>query len=218
MARPTEKYSKTPGGEAVYDRFATIYDLAMAPMEWMGLSRWRRRLWGYARGPRILEVGVGTGKNLPYYPPCGSVTAVDISPAMLKQARLKVRRLGITVDLQVVDVQRLPFPDQTFDAILASFVFCSVADPIQGLHELGRVTKPDGLIALLEHVRPPGVFGRLFDLVNPLTTRLGGPNVNRRTVENVGKAGLQIEHVENLLDGLVVLIVARPGPGLGRSR
>lgn len=197
---------------SVYNRFASVYDLAIAPMERMGLTRWRRLLWSLARGPRILEVGVGTGRNLSYHPHGASVTAIDISPRMLGRARLKAQDQNIPVDLQVMDVQHLSFPDGTFDSVVASFVFCSVADPIQGLRELGRVTSPDGLILLLEHVRPPGFFGRLADILNVLTTRLGGPNVNRRTVENVQRAGLEIERVDNLWDGVVKLIIARPGP------
>jgi len=93
-------------------------------------------------------------------------------------------------------------------------VFCSVPDPVQGLRELGRVVRPDGDIWLLEHVRVNRpVVGLLMDLLNPIVVRIMGANINRRTVENVRKAGLEIVEIEDLRGGLVKLIHARPAEG-----
>jgi len=195
-----------------YDRIAPLYDLMEAFVERSRFSAWRERLWSQVRGERILEVGVGTGKNMPYYPPGARVTAIDLSERMLERARRRAEKLGLRVELCPMDAQHLTFPDNTFDAAVATFVFCSVPDPVQGLRELGRVVKPGGDIWLLEHVRiDRPVIGTLMDVLNPVVVRIVGANINRRTVENVRRAGLEIVSVDNLSGDLVKLIHARPG-------
>ena len=198
--------------KARYDRNARLYDLIESPIELLAFRRWREKLWAQVHGGRVLEVGVGTGKNFPYYPKDARVTAIDISERMLERARRRAAQMGVSVELLPMDAQALTFPDHSFDYVVATFVFCSVPDPVLGLSELRRVCKPTGRVLLLEHMRPdsPGL-GRLFDLLNPLAVRLTGANINRRTVENVRRAGLMIESVENLAPrGIVKLIVATP--------
>ncbi len=202
---------KTQAARARYDRIAAIYDLMQAPMEGGRATAWRKQLWARVKGPRILEVGVGTGKNFPYYPKRVNITAIDFSPRMLEKARARAAREGVRVDLHLIDVQHLPFPDHTFDSVVASFVFCSVPDPVQGLRELERVVKPDGSIFLLEHVRPRGLAGQVADIANPLVVRVMGANINRRTLENITKAGLHIERVDDLWRDIVKVIVASSG-------
>jgi len=106
----------------------------------------------------------------------------------------------------------LAFPSDTFDTVVAAFVFCSVPDPIVGLMELQRVTKPEGEVRLLEHMRARSeTLGRLMDLANPVVVRTMGPNINRRTVDNVREAGLRIERIVDLsLQGIFKLIVGKP--------
>ncbi len=190
-----------------YDRMAALYDLYDAPMELAGTRRRRRRLLRAARGA-VLEVGVGTGRNLPHYPEEATVTGIDVSARMLDRARRRAaHRSG--VELLEADVQDLPFADASFDAAVATCVFCSVADPVRGLHELGRVLRPDGTALLLEHVRPRNpILGRLADLLSPLTRRVFGFRIDRRTEENVAAAGLEIIHVRR--SGVWREIVARP--------
>jgi ubiquinone/menaquinone biosynthesis C-methylase UbiE len=193
-----------------YSRIAPLYDVMEAPVERWAFSRWRMRLWSQIDGKRILEVGVGTGKNIPYYPKNVWVTAVDLSEEMLARARHRAQELGIEVELRLMDAQSLEFPDAAFDAAVATFVFCSVPDPIVGLRELSRVVKSGGQILLLDHVRiDRPLIGAAMDALDPLVVRMMGAHINRRTAENVRKAGLDIERIEELAPGgLVKLIVA----------
>lgn len=194
-----------------YERNALFYDYMEAPMEWLRLSAWRKRLTAAIAGQRALEAGVGTGKNFPYYPEGVDITAVDFSSRMLRRAQKRAQKLGTEVDLREMDVQRLEFPDGSFDTVFATFVFCSVPDPVAGLRELHRVCRPVGRLLLLEHMRPENpVLGWVFDVVNPLVVRMMGANVNRRTVENVSRAGWRIEREERLSGDVVRWIEARP--------
>lgn len=183
-----------------YDRIAGFYDLWASPMELLGLRAKRQRLFAAARG-RTLEVGVGTGRNLDYYPAGLELVAIDLSPRMLARARRRVERLGRPVGLEVADVAALPFAEDSFDTVTAACLFCSVADPVAGLAELRRVIKPDGQILLLEHVRPQNrLLGLIADAVSPLTRRLFGPSLNRRTETNAAAAGLTLTQVRR--DGI----------------
>jgi len=154
---------------------------------------------------------LGTGANFSFYPPDCQVTAIDFSPRMLARAKQKLYLARAPVTLLEMDVQQLDFPAASFDTVVATFVFCSVPDPVRGLQEVRRVCHPEGKIVLLEHVRSEnGLFGPLMDLLNPLIVYLIGSNINRRTVENVKKAGIKLERVENLAGKIVKLIVGRP--------
>jgi ubiquinone/menaquinone biosynthesis C-methylase UbiE len=194
-----------------YDRLASFYDLLEAPVERFRFASWRARLRDRILGDRALEVGVGTGKNLPYYPRDVKVTAVDLSPRMLERARRRASVLGLEVELREMDVQDLAFPDHVFDTVFATFVFCSVPDPVLGLRELRRVCKPDGRLLLLEHMRPGNpILGLLFDLLNPMVVRMMGANINRRTMENIRRAGWRIRVEERLSSDIVWWIEAEP--------
>ena len=180
-----------------YNRIAPYYDVIELIFE-RTFSRWRKRLLARDKG-EVLEVGVGTGKNFPYYPESVDVTGLDIADKMLLHARLRGEKLGFPVHLMEGDVQSLPFPENSCDTAIATFVFCSVTNPVLGLKELGRVVRPGGEILLLEHVRiDKPVIGFIMDIMNPFFLHFIGPNINRRTVENVGKAGLHIQKIEHL--------------------
>ena len=193
-----------------YNRIAPLYNLMEFSAELVGYEKWRKLLWSKVEGNKILEVGVGTGKNFPHYPKSSEITAIDFSEKMLERASTKAIRLGTHVNLLQMDVQSLVFEDNTFDTVLDSFVFCSVPDPILGLKEVGRVCKPGGKVLMLEHVLSANrIIARLMNLANPIVVRLMGANINRRTVENVTKSGLQLENVTELGVGIFKLIEAR---------
>lgn len=194
-----------------YDRIASFFDFLEAPIERSRFAAWRTKLLDRITGERALEVGVGTGKNLPYYPGNVKVTAIDLSARMLEHARKKASDLGLKLDLREMDVQHLAYPDLFFDTVFATFVFCSVPDPVLGLQELRRVCKPDGKLLLLEHVRPGNpLLGLLFDLLNPIVVRMMGANINRRTMENIQKAGWKLRVEERLSSDVVRWIEAEP--------
>lgn len=190
-----------------YDRVSKVYDLLEQPMEVMSLKRWRLEVTKDLKG-KVLEVGVGTGKNIPYYPDNLDITAIDFSDKMLSKAREKAKKYNKKVELIQMDAQIMDFADNTFDMVFTTCVFCSVPDPVKGLKEIRRVCKPDGKIIMIEHVRSDGkVLGVVMDIFNPLTVNLYGANINRRTVENVEKAGFFKVEVINLTGDVVKKII-----------
>ncbi len=218
---PVRQSVETARTQKRYDRQAGFYDLFETPLELLAFKRLRRRLWSEVHGARVLEVGVGTGKNLSYHPDDARSVVIDLSPHMLWRAASRARRLGGEVDLVLADAQHLPFRDDAFDSAADTFVFCSVPDPIAGLEEVRRVVRDEGQVHLVEHVRARNrVMGRLMDLVNPLWLRLLGANINRDTVSNVAKAGIALDSVESRSLGIVKLIrgSVQPQPSAQKER
>lgn len=195
----------TKRARVVYDRLAARYDEAMRPLERWFLARLRARTFAaLPEGARILEIGAGTGLNFPYYPREARGVASEPSCEMIQIASGK-RRPG-SVHLVQTSAEMLPFADDSFDAALATLVFCSVASPRQAFTELSRVVRPGGTIAMLEHVRPDGLLGRLFDAFSILTVALFDDHFNRRTAEEARRAGLQTVRVERRFFGIIQLI------------
>ena len=193
-----------------YNRLAPFYDQFESPMELFNYSRWRKKLRQYlpTKGT-ILEVGVGTGKNLPFYNKQQRLVAVDVSEKML--VRAKNKHSVADVNLIQMDVEEMGFPDMVFDATISTYVFCSVEDPIAGLREIKRVLKKDGLVVFLEHMRSEKeMMGRFMDVLNPVVARNFGPNINRQTVRNIQKAGFEILKEKYLFSTVFRLIVAKP--------
>lgn len=193
-----------------YNRISPVYDFMEGLVERSRYSIWREILWSKVEGTKILEVGVGTGKNFPYYPADVEITAIDFSDKMLSRAREKAKKQRVKVNLQQMDVQNMSFEDSTFDTVIGSFVFCSVPDPAIGLKEVRRVCKTGGKVVLLEHVLSTNrLLGWLMNLVNPMVVTIMGPNINRRTVESIGRSGLVVDKVTDLAAGIFKLIEAR---------
>ncbi len=144
-----------------YERIAPLYDLLDLPFEFSRYRKIRHLLFQGLTG-RVLDAGVGTGRNIQFYPPEAEVVGIDISPAMLARAERRRLSLGADVELRQMDVADLEFEDQSFDAAVATFLFCVLPEDVQvpALREIGRVVKSGGTIRLLEYVRPHGAVRR----------------------------------------------------------
>ena len=186
-----------------YDRSVKFFEFAERMMDRGRMPEWRKMIWQNVEG-KVLEVGVGTGANIKYYPDHLDITSIDFSENMLDKAKQRAGILHKDVKLLQMDVQFLDFPDATFDTVIATCVFCSVPDPVKGLSELQRVCKKDGQILLLEHVRSKKtVIGSFMDILNPVIVKMVGLNINRNTADNLKKAGLSIDTETDLMLDIV---------------
>ncbi|MBC7094217.1 MULTISPECIES: class I SAM-dependent methyltransferase [Thermococcus] len=192
-----------------YDKFSKIYDIFESPMEMMAFSKYRKKALSLVKG-KVLEIGVGTGKNLLYYPPDVEVVGIDFSSGMLEKAEEKRKELGLkNVKLLLMDTQNMEFDDNTFDTVVSTFVFCTVPDPVKGLKEAYRVLKPGGRTIFLEHMKSQSKLLNVpLYLMEPFIKTLLGTSLLRETQKNIEKAGFKIEKVENLFFDIVRLIVA----------
>ncbi|MDQ3317636.1 MAG: class I SAM-dependent methyltransferase [Actinomycetota bacterium] len=194
--------------------FGRLYDPAMELPENLGLRRLREETLRGVHG-RVLELGVGTGRNLPLYPSAVEhLFGIDPEEVMLGRAEKRARRLPFPVELLLVSAEELPFDDGSFDAVVTTLVFCTVPDPPTALSEVRRVLKRGGEFRLLEHVRmerEPVAW--LQERATPLWKRVaGGCHLDRDTLAAVREAGFEVERVERHLDGLMLTVFAR-NPG-----
>jgi|ERR1043166_31972 ubiquinone/menaquinone biosynthesis C-methylase UbiE len=191
-----------------YDRIAPHYDRALRPLDRWFLGRLRATTLRYLpEGARVLELGAGTGLNFVFYPTNATGVASEPSSNMLRVAGTKER--PEKVRLVQSCAEQLPFKTNSFDAAFATLVFCSVSKPAEAFNELRRVVKPGGTVLLLEHVRPGGLFGFVFDFLNLFTVPLFKDHFNRRTANDAEAAGLQTIKVEKSLLGIINLIACR---------
>ena len=134
-----------------YDEIADQYEKKVwFDQHILGVARLRKNLLSKANG-KILEVACGTGQNLPLFAPNSKIAAVDLSPKMLEIARENATKHGLNVNLFVMDVEKLEFPDGSFDTVVSTLSTCTFPNPIKALQEMKRVCRPGGLILLLEH-------------------------------------------------------------------
>lgn len=197
-----------------YQRIAPFYDLLDFPFEYRRYRKIRPLLFEGLSG-RLLDAGVGTGRNFPFYPPSAEVVGVDLSPAMLARAAQRLSQARAKVELKQMDVTRLEFPDHSFDAGIATFLFCVLPDELQvpALKEIGRVVKPGGTIRLLEYTRPQGAFRKAVTKIwEPWVNWAYGAGFDRHTQEHVPEAGLELVEARFVVGDLIKLITAR-APG-----
>jgi ubiquinone/menaquinone biosynthesis C-methylase UbiE len=196
---------------ARYERIAPLYDLLDLPFERRRYRALRPLLFRDMAG-RLLDAGVGTGRNCEFYPPAAIVSGIDISPAMLARAHDRCPILVAGGRLYRMDVTALEFPTGSFDAAVATFLFCVLPDNLQvpALRELGRVVKPGGVIRLLEYVRPRGAVRRLLSrLWQPWIAWAYGASFDRHTEERVPEAGLELVESRYVVDDLLKLLTVR---------
>jgi ubiquinone/menaquinone biosynthesis C-methylase UbiE len=191
--------------------FSRLYDPVMELPENLGLWRLRQELLLGLRG-RVLELGVGTGRNLPLYPPgVEYVAGIDPDEVMLNQAEERARKVPFPVDLILTCAEDLPFEEDSFDAVVATLVFCTIPDPPRALQEVRRVLKPNGSFRLLEHVKmKQKPIAWMQEKATPLWKHIaGGCHLNRDTLSVVQNVGFEVERVDPLMGGLLLDIVAR---------
>jgi ubiquinone/menaquinone biosynthesis C-methylase UbiE len=194
-----------------YQRIAAWYDLLDLPFEY-GRYRKIRPLILEGLSGRLLDAGVGTGRNFPFYPPGTEVTGIDLSPAMLARAEGRRAALGTQVELRQMDVTRLDFADASFDAAVSTFLFCVLPNDQQepGLRELSRVVKPGGAIRLLEYQRPQGAYRRFVaGLWEPWMNWAYGASFDRNTEEHVREVGIEVLDVTFVVEDLIKLLSLR---------
>lgn len=190
-----------------WDSAASLYDV----MGGFGPERrWhaaKTRLFSGMEG-YILFLAVGTGLDIPCFPPGKRIVGIDISPKMLEKARPRAQAYHGQITLKQMDVHEMDFPDASFDQVYSSCTFCSVPDPVDGLKALRRVLKPGGTLGMFEHTGSRFIpFNLMLNLMNPVC-RILGPEINRDTVSNVREAGFKIDKVTNVYLDVVKTIEA----------
>lgn len=194
-----------------YQRIAPLYDLLDLPFEYGRYRKIRPQLFQGLSG-RILDAGVGTGRNISFYPPEAHVVGIDLSPAMLARASRRASRLGRVVELLQMDITQLEMPDQSYDAVVASFLFCVLPEQLQlpALREIERVLKPGGTLRLIEYVRPQGMLRSvLASIWAPWMAWAYGAGFDRRTEQHVSKSGLELLESRFLVNDLIKLMSLR---------
>lgn len=158
----------------------------------------------------VLEIAVGTGRNLPFYPRGVRLTGVDFSPAMLEIARSRAGEAGIDVELREGDAQALDFADASFDTVVCTLSLCSIPDDRRAVAEVKRVLRPGGRYLLMEHVRSPVLAVRVGEhVVNWFSVRFQGDHMLREPLEHLRAFGFLVERLERRKLGLVELVAAR---------
>jgi ubiquinone/menaquinone biosynthesis C-methylase UbiE len=196
----------------VWDKTAPGYDKQISFFEKLQFTGGRAWLGERAHG-QVLEVAIGTGRNLPHYPPDVSLTAIELSPAMLAIARQRAADLALDVDLREGDAERLPFDDASFDTVVCALSLCTIPSPVAALGEMRRVLRPGGRLLLLDHIGSswPPVYAVQW-LLERFTIRSAGEHFTRRQLPLVRAAGFQVVESERLKGGSVERIHAvKPG-------
>ncbi|MDP6951452.1 MAG: class I SAM-dependent methyltransferase [Alphaproteobacteria bacterium] len=198
-----------------YQRIACLYDLLDLPFEHGRYQRIRPRVFE-GLGGRILDAGVGTGRNIPFYPPGSTVIGIDQSSAMLKRAARRLADVGGDVELREADVLDTGFADDSFDAVVATFLFCVLDESLQlpALRELARICKPTGSIRILEYCYSKDPKKRrIMRLWAPWARWAHGAKFDRHTEQYLPEAGLEMLEETFVFQDIIKMIVARPMQG-----
>src|SRR5579875_1198472 len=192
-----------------YERNAESYDKGMAFAERILFRGGRAWACSQAVGD-VLEIAVGTGRNLPYYPVDVTLTGIDLSQAMLEQAHKRAEELGRAVTFLEADAQSLPFPDNHFDTVVSTLTLCTIPDERRAVQEVWRVLRPGGRFVAMEHVRSPHLLVRGIErLLDPLSVRFEADHLLREPVEAAQAEGFTTERIERSRLGFVERLAAR---------
>ena len=191
-----------------WDKAASTFDLMSGNGE---MKRWlpfKTRLFNHMQHGKILFASLGTGLDIPSFPPGMSITAIDISPEMLKRAQPRIDNYQGEIQAEIVDIHEMPYPEGHFDQVFTSCTFCSVPEPVAALRSLNRVLKPGGRLYMFEHTGSRYFpFKYMMDVMTIITRKIG-PELNRATVDNVKAAGFEVTEVNNLFLDIVKTIKA----------
>ncbi|WP_456421751.1 class I SAM-dependent methyltransferase [Thermococcus sp.] len=191
-----------------YDMASYIYEPINSLLEIpSGIRKARERLISMAKG-RVLELGVGTGLNLPLYRNVEEVVGVDISEKMLEKARKK--RAKVRTTLIRTDARKLPFPDESFDTVVSTFFLCVLPEKRGVIGEIRHVLKPDGVLLAMECSPPSNpLFKAFLSGISAITGRITGTDFREDIPELLRKNSFEVEE-ERLVNGAVRLIRASP--------
>jgi ubiquinone/menaquinone biosynthesis C-methylase UbiE len=191
-----------------WNKFAPKYDREMGRFERVLFQGGREWACSQAEG-EVLEIAVGTGRNLPHYPAGARVTGIEFSPAMLDLACARAAQVMPTADLRLGDAQRLEFPDDSFDTVVCTMSLCSIPDDSAAVAEMKRVLRPGGKLVLLEHVRSPLLVVRLIQrLLDLITVRVQHDHLCREPLDRLRESGLEVDSLERSKLGIIERVVA----------
>ncbi|NIJ11870.1 ubiquinone/menaquinone biosynthesis C-methylase UbiE [Saccharomonospora amisosensis] len=192
-----------------WDRNSRGYDRQMSFFDRKLFGDTRQWACAQAEGD-VLEVAIGTGLNLPFYPEDARLTGIDFSPGMLEYARRRADDLGRAARLRVEDAQRLDFPDASFDTVVSTFALCGIPDERAAVAEMVRVLRPGGLLVLADHVRSTSLPARAVQfLLDAVMVPIGGEHFRRRPIEHVRTHDVTVERHERFKLGIVERLAAR---------
>jgi len=192
----------------LYEKEAPKYDRTMGFWDRILFAGTREWACGRARGD-VLEVALGTGRNLPHYSAEVRLTGIEFSPAMLEIAKRRAETLGREVDLRLGDAEQLEFADASFETVVCTFALCTIPDDLQAVREMHRVLRPGGKLVLAEHVRSPNALVRTAQrALEPLTLRFEADHLLREPLDHVRAVGFTVEELKRSKLGIVERLAA----------
>jgi ubiquinone/menaquinone biosynthesis C-methylase UbiE len=211
---PTATVDEVAQGETdrirrIFDKQAPKYDRSMARFERLLFSGNREWACSQAEG-EVLEIAVGTARNLPFYPEGVRLTGVELSPEMAALGRKRADALGRQIDIKIGDAEDLDFPDASFDTVVCTYGLCTIPDDRAAIREARRVLRPGGRLLLAEHVRSPNLIVRAIQLLlDPLAHRFGGDHLMREPLDHLAAEGFEVTELKRSKAGWVELVSAR---------